>query len=145
MSILNLNHHPDFGELKITLNIHQKIILAFVLVNFIGLMYLELFHLMMGILDGLFELIEHTLDITVDYLLDTSTHDTQTIVFYILVPLILFALYHYLPSWYQRFKKNLHQQKLETINQWQELRFVQKAEWWIFFAVYLYCLMLFNF
>ena len=149
MSILNLKQHsPDFRELKMTLNIHQKIILAFFSVNFLGLMYEELFHIFIELFHTLFESVEHILDIITEHLFDTSTHETQVIVFYTILPFILYSLYRlcrFLPRWYNNFKKNLHQQKAETLSQWRALSLVVRLEWWLFFFVYIFCLLFFSF
>jgi hypothetical protein len=149
MRILKLKHHPlCFGEMRVTLNIHQKIILASTLITFAVLMYEELFHLTIELLNGLFESIEHILDMGIENLLETHTHETQVIVFYILISVILYGLYRlylFLPRWYDHLKKNIHQQKLETQAQWHELPLIQRFEWWSFFVAFIVCYLFFSF
>jgi hypothetical protein len=149
MRILKLKQqYPGFGEMRMTLNIHQKIVLASILVTFVVLMYEELFHLFVGLFHGLFESIEHILDISIEHLLETNTHETQVIVFYILVSVIFYGLYRFyrfLPRWYNNLKKNLHQQKIETQAQWQGLSLIQRFEWWLFFIAFISCLLFFSF
>lgn len=131
-----------------TLNIHQKIILAFVLFTFVIFMYEELFHLLIGLFHALFESLEHILDIGIEHLLETDTHETQVIVFYILFAFILYGLYRFyrfLPRWYDKLKKNLHQQKIETQAQWHNLPLIQRFEWWSFFVLFISGLIFFSF
>lgn len=149
MSILKLKQYtPGFGEMRVTLNIHQKIILAFVLFTFVVFMYEELFHLIVGILHGTFESVEHILDMGIEQLLDTSTHETQVIVFYILVAIIFYGLYRFyrfLPRWYNSLKKSLYQQKIDTLSQWHALPLIQRFEWWSFLIVFICCFLFFSF
>jgi hypothetical protein len=149
MRILKLKQHNlVFGEMRVILNIHQKIVLSLVLVSTVLLMYEELFHLVVGLFHGVFESVEHILDIGIEYLLDTSTHETQVIVFYILVAFIFYGLYRFyrfLPRWYSHLKKNLHQQKIETQTQWHGLPLIQRFEWWSFFVLYISCFIFFSF
>lgn len=149
MRILKFEHHHfGFGEVRMHLNIHLKIILAFVSVNLIGMFYLELLHLIVGIFHLLFEYAEEFLDIVVEHFLETGTHETQVIVFYILSPaifLLLYLLYRLFPRFYFKLKKNLHQQKLAALAEWQALPLVKRFEWWSFFVVYISCLVFFSF
>lgn len=149
MRILKFEHHHfGFGEVRMHLNIHLKIILAFVSVNLIGMFYLELLHLIVGIFHLLFEYAEEFLDIVVEHFLETGTHETQVIVFYILSPaifLLLYLLYRLFPRFYFKLKKNLHQQKLVALAEWQALPLVKRFEWWSFFVVYISCLVFFSF
>jgi hypothetical protein len=149
MRILKLKQHTlGFGEMRMTLNIHQKIILASVLVTFVVFMYEELFHLLVGLLHSVFESVEHILDIGIENLLETHTHETQVIVFYIITSVIIYGLYHFyrfLPRWYNHLKKNIHQQKLETQAQWHALPLIQRFEWWSFFVAFIACYLFFSF
>lgn len=149
MRILKLKqHHSDFEELDLSLNIHQKIVFAFVLINFFLLAYDGLFQIIIGIFHALFESVEHLLDLCIEHLLDTGTHETQVIVFYILVAFIFFGLYRlyrFLPRWYDKLKKNLSRQKLNILSEWHRLPLLQRFEWWSFFVVYFACLVFFSF
>ena len=155
MRILKLKqHHASFEAVELTLNIHQKIILAFVLINFIVFMYDGIFHLTVEIFHGLFESIEHLLDLLVEHILEFSTevapqtHETQVIVFYILFCFSLFAfyrLYRFFPRWYCQFRNHLQQQKLNTLSEWHRLPLLQRFEWWSFFVLYVASLIFFSF
>lgn len=142
------DHHFGFGELAEPLNIHVKIILAFLCINLFGIFYEEVFHLILGILHLLFEYAEEFLDIVVEHFLETGTHETQVIVFYILSPAVLlltYLLYRLFPRFYSKLKKKLHRQKLKTLAQWHALPLIQRFEWWSFFVFYLGCLVFFSF
>jgi large-conductance mechanosensitive channel len=149
MRILNLKqHNADFGRVRMTLNIHQKIVLSLILFTVVISMYDDIFHLLISVLHGVFEWVEHILDIGIENLLETGTHETQVIVFYILVTLIflgLYRLYRFFPRWYNNLKKSLHLQKIETLSQWQALSLSKKFEWWLFFIVFFSCLLFFSF
>lgn len=150
MRILNFEqqHHFGFGEVGMPLNIHLKIILAFVSINLIGMFYVELFHLILGIFHILFEYAEEFLDIVVEHFLETGTHETQVIVFYILSPAIFFLaylLYRIFPRFYFKQKTKLDQLKLNTLAQWHALPLIQRLEWWSFFVAYLSYLLFFSF
>jgi hypothetical protein len=149
MRILKLQH-DDFGFRgeKVSLNIHQKIALSFSVVTFLLLMYEEIFHLLAEFFHVMFESIENILDILIEHFLETSTHETQVIVFYILVPLIfltLFQVYCWLPRLYRVLKRHLHRQKIETLAQWHVLPLTVKLEWWLFFISFFSCLIFFSF
>lgn len=155
MRILKLKqHHSAFESVKMSLNIHQKIIFTFVLINLIVFMYDGIFHLAIEIFHGLFESIEHLLDLLVEHILEFSTeaapqtHETQVIVFYILISFILLGLYRFyrfLPRWYDTLKNNLHQQKLTVLSEWHRLPLLQRFEWWSFFVIYISCVIFFSF
>jgi hypothetical protein len=149
MRILNIKpYNAGFGWPRMTLNIHQKIVLALILFTFVISMYDNIFHLLLELLNGLFEWTEHLLDIGIENLFETSTHETQVIVFYILLSFIFYSLYRFyrfLPRWYNNLKKNLHLQKIETLSQWQALSLVQRFEWWLFFIAFISCLLFFSF
>jgi hypothetical protein len=149
MQILKFEHHHfGFGEVRMPLNIHQKIILTFIIVNLVGIFYLELFHIILGIFHMLFEYAEEFLDMVVEHFLETGTHETQVIVFYILSPVIfslLYLLYRLFPRFYFKQKTKLDQLKLNTLAQWHALPLIQRFEWWAFFVAYLSYFLFFSF
>lgn len=121
-----------------TLTIYQKFIIVLVLMVFVVLMYDELFHLLAELLRVSFESVEYILDLVVEHFFATGTHETQVIVFYILAPLVfcgLYLLYCFCCYWYYKLKHNLHQQKTETLAQWQALSVLKKIAWWCFLIV----------
>jgi hypothetical protein len=74
-----------------------------------GLM-IELLHILwelfVELLDLLFEWVESTLDHVIEHLFETDLHDTQIIVFYIIMSICLFIcyrLYRFLPKLFKRW------------------------------------------
>jgi hypothetical protein len=117
------------------LNIHQKIMTSLVTVIIIISIYDVLLHLLLGTLHILFESAEYVLDAAIDYLLETGTHETQIIVFYILIAIIggcFYRIYHFLPRWWHTLKQKLYQHKTETLTQWYALSTISKIAWWSF-------------
>jgi hypothetical protein len=124
------------------LNIHQKITLGFVLAVFILSMYDALLHLFLATLHILFESAEFVLDHLIEGFLETGTHETQIIVFYMLISMIgggLYQLYRQLPRWQHHLKQLLQRQHAEALAQWQALSMPWKIVWWSFFITTLNC------
>ncbi|MGR8979401.1 MAG: hypothetical protein ACU84H_04845 [Gammaproteobacteria bacterium] len=70
----------------------------------------SLFELIFGFFDTVFEIVEASLDHLVEYLFDTDLHQTQTIVFYLMVIPLIYAGYRLLrrlPSVYRRCRDNM--------------------------------------
>ncbi len=125
-----------------SLNIHKKIIICALVVILLLLMYEDFLHLLVEFFHLAFESAEYTFDLVIEHLFETHTHETQVIVFYILVPLILsicYLLYHFLPTFYRQFAVFLRQQKSETLVQWQALSMTYKIAWWSVFLLLLNC------
>jgi len=53
----------------------------------------EVFHLLLTILHTLFEWTEATLDFIIEVIFDTTVHNTQIVVFYILIAAMIYGLY----------------------------------------------------
>jgi hypothetical protein len=122
-----------FGDANMSLNIHQKISLAFIMTIFIFSMYDVLFHLLLETLHILFESTEYLLDLFIEHLFETGDRATQIIVFYILFSIIcygLYRLYRLLPIWRSKLKQKLQRQKNETFAQWHALSVLWKMAWW---------------
>ncbi len=112
--------------------VKHKIILLSALSTFIVFAYDSVFHILFVILHGLFEWAEYFLDGCIEHLLETSTHETQVIVFYILVSLISYGLYRFycsLPHRYQQFKNSLVKDKAEILTCWHALSFLSKIKY----------------
>jgi hypothetical protein len=143
MPIHSISHSRHWIFMTImSLNIHKKIIICSIVVIFVLLMYDEFLHLLVEFFHLAFESAEYTFDLVIEHLFETDTHETQVIVFYILVPLILcifYLLYHFLPVLYVKFKHFLQLQKTETLMQWQALSVTGKIAWWSFFILVLNC------
>lgn len=118
-----------------SLNIHQKISLAFAIMILIFSMYDVLFHLLLGIAHILFETAEFVLDHLIESLFEIGNRETEIVVFYILISAIsggVYKLYCLLPRWKDQCKQRLERQKTETLMQWQGLSMLEKMAWWIF-------------
>ena len=100
----------------------------------IGLL-IELVHLFFEVLFISFEWLESLLDHVVEHLLHTELHETQTIVFYILMGIVAIPLYYLwrvLPGVFSRTKENVQVIWVQYKNQislyWQELSLIDKIK-----------------
>lgn len=121
-----------------TLNIYQKISIVLTLIVFVLLTYDVLFHGLFELLHVLFESVEYTLDLIIEHFFATGTHETQVIVFYILVPAIFYGLYllfRFFCNLYYKVKYYFRQQKIETLMQWHALSLLEKTAWWCFLVI----------
>ena len=126
------------------LTTHQKIIFGLVLISIvifltmpdvvIGLL-IELVHLFFEVVVISFEWLESLLDHVVEHLLHTELHETQTIVFYILMGIVALPLYYLwrvLPGFFSRTKDNVQVIWVQYKNQaglyWQELSLIDKIK-----------------
>jgi len=126
------------------LTTHQKIIFGMVLISIvifltipdvvIGLL-IELVHLFFEVLFISFEWLESLLDHVVEHLLHTELHETQTIVFYILMGIVALPLYYLwcvLPGVFFRTKENVQVIWAQYKNQiglyWQDLSLIDKIK-----------------
>ena len=126
------------------LTTHQKITFGLVLIGIvifvtmpdvvIGLL-IELVHLFVEVLFISFEWLESLLDHVVEHLLHTELHETQTIVFYILMGIVALPLYYLwrvLPGVFFRTKENVQVIWAQYKNQiglyWQDLSLIDKIK-----------------
>ena len=126
------------------LTTHQKITFGLLLLGIvifitmpdvvIGLL-IELVHLFFEVLFISFEWLESLLDHVVEHLLHTELHETQTIVFYILMGIVALPLYYLwrvLLGFFSRTKENVQviwaQYKNQTRHYWQELSLIDKIK-----------------
>jgi hypothetical protein len=96
----------------------------------------ELAHLFFELLFIAFEWVESTLDKLVEHLLDTELHETQTIVFYLMVGIISWPLYYLcrmLMRLFFRLKETLPEAwalyKIRATSFWQDLSLIGKIKW----------------
>ena len=101
----------------------------------IGFLF-ESVHLFFEVLFIVFEWIESTLDHLVEHLFETELHETQTIVFYIMVVIVLLPLYYLsrmLLRLFFRLKEALPdawaQYKIRVTLYWQGLSLIGKIKW----------------
>lgn len=112
--------------------IHHKIMLLSALVIFISFTYDSLFHLLIGLLHGIFESVEYVLDGCVESLFETQTHETQIIVFYTLALIISYGFYRiycFVPRCCRSIKASLVNDKAEVVNHWHSLSFFKKLQY----------------
>ncbi len=103
--------------------------LLFELLHFLFELLLEFAHL-------LFEAVESVLDTLIEHLFDTGLHDTQVIVYYILLAAILYGLFRLslrIPGICRRAKENLliswTVYKTRTAVYWQDMTLMKKIKW----------------
>lgn len=103
--------------------------LLFELLHFLFELLLEFAHL-------LFEAVESVLDTVIEHLFDTGLHDTQVIVYYILLAAIFYGLFRLslrVPGIYRRAKENLlitwTVNKTRTVLYWQNIPLINKIKW----------------
>jgi len=121
----------------------------------IGLLF-ELLHILwelfVELLDILFEGTESALDHIIEFLFETDLHDTQIIVFYILMSIVLFVFYRLcrlIPRLYKRMKENLLAaclwHKTRTRLYWQNLTIINKIKFVAMAIGIVYALVFFSF
>jgi hypothetical protein len=125
--------------------IHRKIIYGLALIGIvvmitmpdvvIGFLF-ELVHVFFELLFILFEWVETLFDHIVEDLFHTELHQTQTIVFYLLVGLFVFPLYYLgrmMLRLFFRLKETLLEEwalnKIRATLFWQDLSLIDKIKW----------------
>jgi DNA-binding MltR family transcriptional regulator len=76
-----------------TLSFHQKTIIGFMLGAVMVSMLDVLLDLLISLVTNLFELIEYSLELLLEYFFDTTGHLNEIIVFYLLLVASLYGLY----------------------------------------------------
>ena len=104
-----------------------------------------LYHSLLELAHTLFELIEETLDILIEILFGTDLHETQIIVFYIMLAIAFWALYKLIravPCWYHNLAHYIanaySEQKEAIISDWQLLTLSEKIKWIALIMAWLY-------
>jgi len=116
------------------------IFIMIIMPGYIFELLIEFFHLLlelfMELLHICFEWIESTLDHLVEHLFETDTHDTQIIVFYILMTvlaIVLYRLYLFLPKVVKRIYQNIlvyfTRQKIRLLIFWEEQSLLGKIKY----------------
>jgi hypothetical protein len=132
------------------------IFIMIIMPGYIFELLIEFFHLLlelfMELLHICFEWIESTLDHLVEHLFETDTHDTQIIVFYILMTvlaIVLYRLYLFLPKVVKRIYQNIlvyfTRLKIRLLIFWEEQSLLGKIKYisvsvgvlyiWLFLSV----------
>ncbi len=128
-----------------TIGIHHKFILLSITLIVMLFNYDSVLHWLAVLLHYLFESLEYVLDGCVEHVFDTATHDTQVIVFYLLVLLISYSVYHFTPRCYQRIRQQIANDKAEMLNYWQFLPLPKKIKYSTSLLVILSCWLYFGF
>ncbi|NOT10414.1 MAG: hypothetical protein HOP23_01025 [Methylococcaceae bacterium] len=112
----------------------------------------ELMHLLFELAHLLFEFLESTLDHLVEHVFHTEVHETQVIVFYLIVSMGAAALYYLfrsIPGAYHNVKNNIIETWLEykrsALRYWTEQSLINKFKWIVIVNTGLVCLFLFGF
>jgi len=108
-----------------------KIIFISIALSIVLLIPDVVFGFVYQVLHGLFEVLEEVFDVLIEHLFDTGTHETQIIVFYLLVALIVYGLYrlwHLSLHWFDTFKTAWARQKSNALLYWQESSLLRKTE-----------------
>ncbi len=93
---------------------------------------LWLYHSLLELGLILFELLEEALDIIIETLFGTGLHETQIIVFYIIMAIGLLGLYKLIrtvPRWYHTTTQRLVNFYSAEIAAWQQLSLFEKIKW----------------
>jgi hypothetical protein len=100
-----------------------KIILTSIVLAIVLLIPDTVFGLLFEISHALFEVTEEVFDLLVEHVFHTGTHETQIIVFYVLLALICYGLYKLWRlslRWYGTFKLAWARYKSEALLYWQQ-------------------------
>lgn len=113
---------------------------------------LGIVHIVFELVHMLFEYVEVILDHIVEHIFETDLHQTQVIVFYLMLSIAVVGLYYLwqlLPQVYHQTKENLFdlwlEQKTFVILFWREQSLIDKIKLAAISAVGVYCIVLFNF
>jgi hypothetical protein len=111
-----------------------------------------LFHLLLELAHMIFEFIEVNLDRLVEHIFETDVHQTQVIVFYLLLSIAIGGLYYLwslLPRVYHQSKENLISawlvEKAFISLYWRDLSLINKIKLAAISTAGIYCIIFFNF
>lgn len=107
-----------------------KIIFASVALGTVLLIPDVVFGFVYEVLHGLYEVLEEVFDVLIEHLFDTGTHETQIIVFYLLLALIgygLYRLWRLSLRWFDTIKGAWTRQKSNARLYWQESSWLRKT------------------
>ena len=115
-------------------------------------LFFGLMHLLLEILHMIFEFIEVNLDRLVEHIFETDVHQTQVIVFYLMLSIALGGLYYlwsFLPRVYYQSKENLLEvwleQKAFVSLYWRDLSLINKIKLAAISTAGIYFIILLNF
>jgi len=115
-------------------------------------LFFEMVHILLELANMIFEFIEVTLDHLVEHIFDTDVHQTQVIVFYLMLSIAAWGLYYLwslLPRFYHQSKENLLafwlRQKTFVSVYWRDLPLVNKIKLAVISIAGIYGIVFFNF
>jgi len=113
---------------------------------------IELMHVLLEFAHLLFEFIESSLDHVVEHIFETDVHETQVIVFYMIVTMAFGGLYFIcraMPSAFRKFKEHLISTWLDFkscfTSTWASLSLINKIKTIVLLNIALTCFFLFGF
>ena len=114
-------------------------------------LFLGIFHILLALAHIIFEFVEVNLDRLVENIFETDVHQTQVIVFYLMLSIAfcgLFYLRKQLPSTYDKSKEKLLaiwlEQKAIASLYWRELTLISKIKLAVISTTGIYCIVFFN-
>jgi len=115
-------------------------------------LFFGLAHLLLELAHMIFEYIEVTLDRVVEDIFETDVHQTQVIVFYLMMSIAFGGLYYLwslVPRVYHQSKENLlaawSEQKAYAFLYWSDLSLINKIKLAAISIAGIYCIVFFNF
>ena len=115
-------------------------------------LFFELLHLLLELAHILFEFIEVNLDHLVEHIFETDVHQTQIIVFYLMLSIAFVGLYYVrglLPRLYHQSRENLlaawMEHKAFASLYWRNLTLINKIKLAAISTAGIYCIILLNF
>jgi len=138
------------------LTTYQKIVYSLVFIGIVVMVTIpdmvielstELFHLVFELIfemaDVIFESVETMLDHVIEHLFHTGLHDTQVIVYYVIVSILAYPLYRLarvllrflfrllkaIPIKYAHYKTQWILLRQDVVYYWQKLPFLIKLKW----------------
>jgi glucan phosphoethanolaminetransferase (alkaline phosphatase superfamily) len=114
-------------------------------------LFLGIFHIILALAHIIFEFVEVNLDRLVEHIFETDVHQTQVIVFYLMLSIAfcgLYYLWNQLPCAYHKSKENLLamwlEQKAIASLYWRDLSLINKIKLAVFSTTGIYCIVFFN-
>lgn len=115
-------------------------------------LFFEVVHILLELANMIFEFIEVTLDHLVEHIFHTDVHQTQVIVFYLMLSIVAWGLYYLwslMPRFYHQSKENLLafwlRQKTFVSVYWRDLPLANKIKLAAISIVGIYGIVFFNF
>jgi hypothetical protein len=136
----------------VNLFIFASIITLIILPDVVFGLFFEIIHILLELAHMILEFIEVNLDRLVEHIFETGVHQTQVIVFYLMLSIAFGGLYYLrnlLPRVYHQSKDNLLavllEQKTLASLYWRDLSLINKIKLAAISIAGIYCIIFFNF